>query len=62
MSKKTVLYVLTDGWCEWECSYAVDILNSYYDDDYEVKTISVDGQPQRGDLHLGQILLSLSTF
>lgn len=48
MSKKTVLYVLTDGWCEWECSYAVDILNSYYDDDYEVKTISVDGQPQRG--------------
>ena len=45
--KKIVLYVLTDQWCEWEGSYAVDVIHSY-SDEYQVKTISEDGRPQKG--------------
>ena len=47
MEDKIILYVLTEYWCEWEGAYAVDYINAY-SDNYEVKTISVDGEPQMG--------------
>lgn len=45
--KKTILYVLTDRWCEWEGAYAVDVINAFSETN-EVKTISEDGEPRKG--------------
>ena len=42
--KNEVLIVLTEGWNDWEASYAIAVINSF--SDYVVKTIAVDYVPK----------------
>ena len=62
MKEKTILYVLTDYWCEWEGSYAVDILNTFYEE-FVVKTISIGKKSKRGMSGiLSKVDLDINTF
>lgn len=42
-TKKEILLLLTDRWCDWEASYAIAVANSF--SEYVVKTVAIDKKP-----------------